>query len=158
MKAINELENGFPEDAEVPAESELETGLNFGELSKVLKGYLYYFNLAPGKAVPKIKLFVPTRYYGGNDPVLGRPLTGWMEANGRGSPCNGYPGMLESLAGHLTLDQGKGLQTYVSCLFKEGELDIATYLGAEAFHPGRLASTVGPWLTKSPTLRLEYWH
>ncbi|EMD88355.1 hypothetical protein COCC4DRAFT_44186 [Bipolaris maydis ATCC 48331] len=158
VKAVNGLGDDFPEDVEVPAGSELETSLDFGELSKVLKGYLYYFDIAPGKAVPEIKLFVPTRYYGGNDFVLGHALTQWMQANGRGSHCKSYLGMLESLAEHRRLDQGKGLQTYVSCLFKEGELDITTYLGAEAFHPGRLASSVRPWLTKSSTLRRGDWY
>jgi hypothetical protein len=46
--------------------------------------------------------------------------------------------MLESLTERRRLDEGKSLQTYVSCLFKKGELDITTYLGAEAFCPGVL--------------------
>ncbi|EOA85721.1 hypothetical protein ACJQWK_07740 [Exserohilum turcicum] len=153
VNVVNGLEDKFPEDAEVPAGSELETSLDFGELTQALKGYLYYFDIAPGKAVPEIKLFVPTRYYGRNDLVLGRALTRWMEANGRGSHCQRYLEMLERLAGHRRLDEGKGLQTYVSCLFKKGELDITTYLGAEAFHPGRLGSTGGGLLTKASTLR-----
>ncbi|RAQ99353.1 Aromatic prenyltransferase, DMATS type [Stemphylium lycopersici] len=153
VKVVNGLGDDFSEDAEVPAGSELETSLDFGELSKALKGYLYYFDIAPGNAVPEIKLFVPTRYYGRNDRALGRALTQWMEANGRGSHCQRYLDMLESLAGHRRLDEGKGLQTYVSCLFKKGELDITTYLGAEAFHPGRLTPIEGPRLTKSSTLR-----
>jgi DMATS type aromatic prenyltransferase len=152
VKVVNGVPDDFPEDAEVPAGSELETSGDFGELSKVLRGYLYYFDIAPGKPVPEIKLFVPTRYYGRDDLALGHALTRWMEANGRGSYCQSYLAMLESLAGHRRLDEGKGLQTYVSCLFKK-ELDITTYLGAEAFHPARLAPKGEPCLTKRSTLR-----
>lgn len=61
MKTINRLGDDFPEDAEAPAESDLETGLDFGEPSKAPKGYLYYFEIASGTAVPKINLFVPIR-------------------------------------------------------------------------------------------------
>ncbi|KAF5853718.1 hypothetical protein GGP41_006466 [Bipolaris sorokiniana] len=117
MKTINRLGDDFPEDAEAPAESDLETGLDFGEPSKAPKGYLYYFEIASGTAVPKINLFVPIRF-----------------------------------------DEGKGLQTYVSCLFMKGELDITTYLGTEAFYPGRFTSTVGPWLTKSSTQCCGDWY
>lgn len=143
-KVVSGLADDFPEDAEVPAGSELETSLDFGELSKVLKGYLYYFDIAPGNKVPEIKLFVPTRYYGLDDLALGHGITGWMEEHGRGSHCQKYLGMLESLAEHRQLDEGKGLQTYVSCLFKKGELEITTYLGPEAFHPDRFPRTEEP--------------
>ncbi|KAF2133643.1 dimethylallyl tryptophan synthase GliD1 [Dothidotthia symphoricarpi CBS 119687] len=155
VKTVNGLADDFPEDKEVPAGSELQTTCNFGELSKALKGYLYYFDIAPGKAVPEIKLFVPTRYYGRDDLALGSALTQWMEVNGRGAYCAKYLTMLESLAGHRRLDEGKGLQTYVSCLFKKGELDITTYLGAEAFHKGRLPCKREQ---KRGTLRRDEWY
>lgn len=61
-----------------------------------------------------------------------------MKERGRGEYCQSYLRMLESLADHRRLDQGKDMQTLVSCLFKDGELDITTYLGAEAFHSARL--------------------
>jgi hypothetical protein len=68
-------DHNFPDDAEVPAGSELETNVNLSELSKPLKGYLCYFDIAPGKAVPEIKIFVPTRCYGRDDYALGQSLT-----------------------------------------------------------------------------------
>jgi hypothetical protein len=61
--------------------------------------------------------------------------------------------MLESLAEHRRLDKGTSLQTYVSCLFKKAELDITTYLGAEAFCPGHFAAAGEPRSTKRSTLR-----
>jgi len=152
-KVVNGLRDDFPEDAEVPAGPDLETDLDFGDLSKALKGYLYYFDIAPGNAVPEIKLFVPTRYYGQDDLTLGRGLTGWMEANGRGSYCQRYLGMLESIAEQRQLNEGKGLQTYVSCLFKKGDLDITTYLGAEAFHSRRFAPNEEPRLVRRSVRR-----
>jgi hypothetical protein len=52
--------------------------------------------------------------------------------------------MLESLAEHRRLGEGKGLQTYASFLLKKGDLDVTTYLGAGAFHHGRLISRREP--------------
>ena len=142
IKAVTGLPRDFPEDAELPAAPQWDPSRvdKFGDLGKVLYGYLYYFDIAPGKTLPEIKIFIPVRYYARDDLSLARGITEWMEARGRGVYCQRYLRMLESLAEHRRLDDGNGLQTYVSCLFKNnGELDITTYLGAEAFHPGRLA-------------------
>lgn len=140
IKAVTGLPRDFPEDAEVPAASQWDfvRKEEFGELSKMLSGYLYYFDVAPANILPEIKFFIPVRYYAHDDLSLARGITGWMEAHGRGAFCRRYLRMLESLTEHRRLDDGNGLQTFVSCLFKKnGELDITTYLGAEAFHPGR---------------------
>lgn len=140
IKAVTGLPHDFPEDFEVPAAPQWDSARmeEFGELSKVLSGYLYYFDVAPANDLPEIKLFIPVRYYAHDDLSLAHGITKWMEAHGRGAFCRRYLRMLESLAEHRRLDDGNGLQTFVSCLFKNnGELDITTYLGAEAFHPGR---------------------
>ena len=146
IKAVTGLPRDFPEDAEVPAGPQWDSSRmeKFGELSKVLSGYLYYFDIAPANALPEIKIFVPVRYYARDDLSLARGIMGWMEARGRGAYCQRYLRMLESLSEHRSLDDGNGLQTFVSCLFKSnGELDITTYLGAEAFHPSRLRQGAG---------------
>ena len=142
IKAILGLPQDFPEDAEVPAAPQWDSSRmeKFGEMSKMLSGYLYYFDIAPGNTFPEIKIFIPTRYYAHDDLSLARGLTTWMEARGRGAYCERYLRMLETLTEHRRLADGNGIQTFVSCLFKNnGELDITTYLGAEAFHPARMA-------------------
>ncbi|KAF2017048.1 dimethylallyl tryptophan synthase GliD1 [Aaosphaeria arxii CBS 175.79] len=156
VNVTNGVPEDFPEDAEVPAGSELEVTCDFGDLTSVLRGYLYYFDIAPGKETPEVKIFVPTRYYGRDDLTLARSLTKWMEKNGRGAHCERYMSMLEGLAGHRDLKDGKGLQSYVSCLFKKGELDVTTYLGAEAFHEGRTAPKQTP--KRRGTLKRDEWY
>lgn len=141
IKAVTNLPSDFPEDAEVPAAPQWDFSrvASFGDLGKMLSGYLYYFDIAPGNTLPEIKFFIPVRYYSPDDLGQARGITRWMEARGRGSYCQRYQRMLESLTEHRRLEDGNGLQTFVSCLFKNNsELDITTYLGAEAFHLGRL--------------------
>jgi DMATS type aromatic prenyltransferase len=141
IKAVVGLPRDFSEDAELPAAPQWDSSrmAKFGDMSKLLSGYLYYFDIAPANALPEIKIFIPVRYYARDDLSLARGITGWMKARGRDAYCERYLRMLESLSEHRRLDDGNGLQTFVSCLFKKnGELDITTYLGAEAFHPGRL--------------------
>lgn len=141
IKAVTGLPQDAPEDVEVPDAPQWDSSRKekFGELAKMLSGFLYYFDIAPGNALPEIKIFIPTRYYAHNDLSHARGIIGWMEAHGRGAYCQRYLDMLESLTEHRRLEDGNGVQTFVSCLFKgSGELDITTYLGAEAFHPGRL--------------------
>ena len=106
----------------------------------MLSGFLYYFDIASAKALPEIKIFIPVRYYARDDPSLARGILGWMEARGRGAFNHRYMNMLRSLSEHRRLEDGNGLQTFISCLFKgNSELDITTYLSAKAFHPSRLA-------------------
>ncbi len=144
IAAVTGLESDFPEDSEVPCAPEYNPAAkeNFVELPILLSGYLYYFDIAPGAVVPDIKFYTPVRRYGRDDLSLAKATTAWMEANGRGAYCDRYLSMLQSLAEHRRLDDGKGLQTYVSCLLmKNGELDITSYIGPEAFDPARLRGT-----------------
>lgn len=142
IKAISGLPSDFLSDAEVPSAEQYDPSAasNFVELPILLSGYLYYFDIAPGASRPEIKFYTPVRRYGRDDLSLAKGIMGWMESKGRGEYCERYLNMLESLAEHRRLDEGQGLQTYVSCLFKKGgELDVTTYLAPEAFHPVRLA-------------------
>ena len=144
IAAVTGLEDDFPDDAEVPCAPEYDPAAkdNFIELPILLSGYLYYFDIAPGAVLPDIKFYTPVRRYGRDDLSLARGVTAWMEAHGRGEYCQRYMSMLESMAQHRRLDEGKGLQTYVSCLIKKNsELDITSYLGPEAFDPARLSGT-----------------
>ena len=142
VKAVTQLPSDFAEDAEVPAAPQWDSSAvaKFGDMGKTLSGFVYYFDIAPGKALPEVKIFIPTRYYSRDDASLSNGLTKWMEARGRGQYCERYLRMLDILSEHRRLSDSNGLQTFVACLFKSnGELDITTYLGAEAFHSGRMA-------------------
>lgn len=144
INTVTGLPPDFPEDAEVPAavapQYSPSAKDNFAQLPTLLVGNVYFFDVAPGKTLPEIKFYTPVRNYGRDDLALARGLTSWMEAHGRGSYCKRYLRMLESLAEHRSLDDGWGLQTFLSCQFKNnGELDITSYLAPEAFHPYRTA-------------------
>ncbi|KAK8050739.1 hypothetical protein PG994_012469 [Apiospora phragmitis] len=111
----------------------------FDELAKYLSGYVYHFDIAPNKPHPEIKVYVPTRHYGGTDATIGKNLARWMEERGRGAHAGRYRQALEELTPHPSAAGGKGVQTFVSCLFKsDGTLDITSYLAPQAFHKQRL--------------------
>ncbi|KAL2862204.1 aromatic prenyltransferase [Aspergillus lucknowensis] len=136
LLAVSGLPADFPDEQEVPCQEQYQPSAidNFVELPILLSGYLYYFDIAPGPAVPGIKVYTPVRRYGPDDRALADGIMGWMEAHGRGEYCQRYSKMLEDLTQHRKLEDGKGMQTYVSCLFKgNGELDITSYIGPEAF-------------------------
>ncbi|KAL4784748.1 aromatic prenyltransferase [Aspergillus varians] len=138
--AVSGLPADFPDAQEVPCPEQYNPSAvdNFVELPILLSGYLYYFDIAPGPAAPGIKLYTPVRRYGPDDRALADGIMQWMESHGRGEYCQQYSGMLEDLTQHRKLADGKGMQTYVSCLFKSsGELDITSYIGPEAFDASR---------------------
>ncbi|KAI0393716.1 dimethylallyl tryptophan synthase GliD1 [Xylariaceae sp. FL0594] len=139
--AVTGIGEDFPENEEVPCAAEYDPAAkdNFVELPILLSGYLYYFDIAPGAALPDVKFYSPVRRYGRDDLSLATATVEWMNAHGRAGYGERFLSMLHSLAQHRRLEEGKGIQTYVSCLIrKNGELDITTYLGPEAFDPARL--------------------
>ncbi|KAL3477607.1 aromatic prenyltransferase [Aspergillus californicus] len=129
IAAATGVASDFPED------SEIQPVLPESELPPLPPGFMYYFDIAPGPTNPDIKIYIPIRRYGGSDEVLVKALNEWMSTHGRSQYTEGFKALLESIAQHRGLDEGKGIQTFVSCLFKKsGELDITTYIGPEALH------------------------
>ncbi|KAF9728935.1 hypothetical protein PMIN06_010359 [Paraphaeosphaeria minitans] len=141
IHAVTSLPADFPENSDVPVEEQYHPRVN-GTIGEVpgQSGYLYYFDIRPGAKVPEIKFYTPVSRYGRDDHTLAKELTGWMKSRGRDAYCEGYLRMLENIAEHRRLDDGKGLQTYVSCMFKKNDvLDITSYISPQVFHPSRLA-------------------
>lgn len=144
----------YPEDQELQPEPwhAEEQARQFDELAKYLSGFVYHFDIAPNKPYPEIKVYVPTRHYGGTDAKIGANLVSWMEKRGRGAFGQRYLNALERLTPHENADAGKGTQTFVSCLFKSsGALDITSYLAPQAFHAKRQQSAT----TRRGTLRRD---
>jgi len=132
------LPDHYPEDAEVRAES--RTGEIWKEAEDLVDGYIYFLDIRPGTVpVPEIKFYLPVRRYGPDDLSIARNLMEWMAAHDRGTFCDKYLSMLESVAEHRGLGDGKGLHTYLSYQFnkKGGDPDIKSYFGPEAYHPAR---------------------
>ncbi|KAI0199299.1 dimethylallyl tryptophan synthase GliD1 [Astrocystis sublimbata] len=146
IAAITGIGDDFPENEEVPCAAEYNPAAkdNFVELPILLSGYLYYVDIAPGAAFPDVKLYSPVRRYGRDDWSLAQATVDWMNSHGRAGYGDRFLSMLQGLAPHRHLESGKGMQTYVSCLIKkDGELDITSYIGPEAFDPARLRAEEG---------------
>ncbi|KAL2849415.1 aromatic prenyltransferase [Aspergillus pseudodeflectus] len=139
--AVSGLPQNFPEEDETPftaAHYTTATRDNFGALPEILHSYVYYFDIAPGKKLPDIKFYTPVRGYGPNDRDLANSLIGWMAERGRGGYAKEYMSVLETLNAHRRLEDRKGAHIYISALIKkDGQLDVTSYLGAEAVDPLR---------------------
>ncbi|KAI1296450.1 dimethylallyl tryptophan synthase GliD1 [Xylaria venustula] len=142
IAATLELPANYSDDDEVPALTTYDplAKENFSEFPSLLSAYLYYFDIPSGADLPAIKIYIPVRRYGRNDLSIAHGVMSWMKARGRGAYCDQFLSVLENISQHRQLDTKTGLQAYVSCLFKkDGELDVTSYVGAEAFDPDRLA-------------------
>ncbi|KAI0435999.1 dimethylallyl tryptophan synthase GliD1 [Xylaria telfairii] len=134
--AVAGVPQDFPEDQELPSTSNDHTTWtkdNTGEVPGVIRCNVYYFDIAPGKSVPDIKVYIPVRDYSPKDYELAGQLIDWMKKRNRGAYASAYLDMLRYLNKYRRLEDSKGAHSYISCLIKEdGELDITSYLGAEA--------------------------
>ena len=137
IAAVTGPEKDFLEDAEVPCAPEYDPVAkdNFVELPILVSGYFYYFDIT--RAL-RSWISSSTRPYSATarkTRVWRRPLWSGCRGMGGASTTNGtYPCRRESLAQHRGLDEGKGLQTCVSCLFRKyGEMDVPSYSGTGGF-------------------------
>lgn len=139
------LPDDYPEAAEISINKQWarpEKDL-FIENESMVAGFVYFFDIAPGSnnAIPKMKFYNPVRKYGPDDRGIAENLMSWMKARGRGVYAAGYLRMLESVAEHRGLENGKGLHTYISYMFsKKGEPDVKSYICPEAYHPARFVA------------------
>ncbi|KAF7588675.1 hypothetical protein BBP40_005332 [Aspergillus hancockii] len=145
--ALTGLETDFPEDAEMSCvPKQYAPGNNaFVDLAT---GYLYYFDIAPGATLPDIKFYITLQRYGRDDLSSANGIMAWMEAHGWGAYGDRYLSVLRFVAHYRWLDERKGLQKCVNCLFKKnGELGITSYIAAEAFNPA--------WLRQGPVAEVK---
>ncbi|KAL9095873.1 MAG: hypothetical protein Q9165_001870 [Trypethelium subeluteriae] len=134
--AVLGLPSDFPDDQEIPLDDNVDNyWLSFATLRF---GFTFFFDIAPTSGTPDVKFYLPTRKWGADDLTIARNLTAWMRAHGRGAYADQYMGMLEKLAVHRGLENGKGLHAYISyqCVAR-GEPDIKSYIAPELFHKAR---------------------
>lgn len=145
--AVIGIPEDYPEDIDIPSKPWTPPAQEiFAEQPALLGGYVYYFDVAPGRSntISNVKFYIPVRQYGPDDATIARNLVEWMKGRDRGGYADGFLRTLESLAEHRELSQGKGLQTYIGCIFKgNGELEITSYFGPELYHAGRFTSGNG---------------
>lgn len=110
--AVLGLSDDYPEDAEISVES--IGGSAWPDFDALCKGFVYFFDIAPTSGKPEVKFYLTTRKYGADGLTIARNLMAWLHAHGRGAYADAYLGILEKLAEHRGLKNGKGLQAYIS--------------------------------------------
>ena len=100
-------------------------------------GVLYNFDIRPGVSSPEPKIYIPVRHYGHSDQHIAQGIAEFLRQHGEQQFVANYLTMLENVCVHRDLDSGCGLQTYISCTIKEGQLSLASYIGPEIYHPAR---------------------
>ncbi|ATY65187.1 dimethylallyl tryptophan synthase 1 [Cordyceps militaris] len=85
IAAVVNLGPDFPENAELPIATDFSPPVEDADNNKTLAlpGYGYYFDIAPNKKLPEVKLFIRTCVTGPDDYSLGSNLTEWMNTHGR---------------------------------------------------------------------------
>ena len=100
-------------------------------------GVLYNFDIRPGISSPEPKIYLPVRHYGRSDLHIAQGIAEFLRQRGQQQFVTNYLTMLESISVHRALDSDCGLQTYISCAIKEGQLLLASYIAPEIYHPAR---------------------
>jgi 4-O-dimethylallyl-L-tyrosine synthase len=98
-------------------------------------GVLFYFDVAPKSKLPDVKLYIPVRHYAPSDAVAANGLVQFLQAQGQGAFTSRYLEVLDSLATPDGMSKDKGVQTYITCAYKKGQLVITSYLNPQFYHP-----------------------
>ncbi|KAI9677128.1 MAG: hypothetical protein M1822_008237 [Bathelium mastoideum] len=138
--AVLGLPADYPEDAEIPVGSDADS--EWPDFAALCEGFIYFFDIARTSGTPDVKFYLTTRKYGADDLTIARNLTEWMSAHQRGNYAGAYMGMLERLAAHRGLENGKGMHAYISyqCSTDGEEPDIKSYISPELYHKARYAA------------------
>ena len=120
-------------DADFPIDKDLPT------LRHEHAGVLYNIDIKAGSVVPETKVYIPVGRYGRNDLSIVQGLRTYMEGKGRWQHGQAYLRALSAIGAHRALDDGTGLQTYISCTIKKGELAVTSYIAPEVYHRNQWA-------------------
>lgn len=131
------LPHDYPEDDKFPPAPPV--GKTWLDQEDLVECFVYFFDVAPRHgSKPDVKFYLPTRRYGPDDLTISQRMVVWMKSRGRGDYGDRYLKMMEAVAEHRGLKNGKGLHSYISYQFgKSGVPDIKSYLTPETYHPAR---------------------
>lgn len=119
------LEEDFPSSKELPDNGHPTSGL------------LYYFDIGVGKPISEPKLYIPVKHYGSNDRDIAHGLASFLKRRGQDQPFANYMRVLEHVCTHRSLEDGRGIQTYIACAVHNDGLAITSYLAPEVYHRQR---------------------
>ncbi|MCJ1445421.1 MAG: hypothetical protein MMC23_005926 [Stictis urceolatum] len=100
-------------------------------------GVLYNYDIKSGYLVPDPKIYIPVRHYGQSDEAIAQGLATYLAMKNRDTHVAGYMRMLKQLCAHRSLSEDKGLHTYISVGFKNGQLALTSYFSPEIYHDAR---------------------
>ncbi|KAL1872508.1 hypothetical protein Plec18167_006626 [Paecilomyces lecythidis] len=124
------LPPNFSDDQELPWKSHETSGV------------LYNFDIKIGNRQPETKVYIPVRHYSHNDRVIAEGLVEFLRRHrGHTQYDDNFLRTLEQLSSFRSLEDGCGLQTYISCSFKKNKLSLTSYLSPQIYHPRRWSQT-----------------
>lgn len=91
-------------------------------------GILYYFDIKQGKALPSVKIYLPVRHYGRDDLTIADGLKKYLDSHRRDGDAGRFLKALHGIVGPNTLQDSRGLQTYIGCSFVDEQLKLTSYL------------------------------
>ena len=100
-------------------------------------GILFHFDVQQGNEAPEPKVYIPVKHYGRDDLHTVQALSMFLERRGSARFAKRFIHTLEQISSYRSLESGRGLQTYISCAIKGGELMLTSYLSPEIYHKGR---------------------
>lgn len=134
-EAIADLWNLWKLVLDLPQKHSMNDPL--GRVSHETSGMLYNFDIQPHKTWPESKLYIPVKHYGKNDRKIAEGLTAFVREHGQIEQTRKFVRAIERLCSYRRLEDGRGMQTYISCGVKDGKLAITSYISPELNHAGR---------------------
>ncbi|MCJ1237846.1 hypothetical protein MMC14_005833 [Varicellaria rhodocarpa] len=123
---VTNLPEDFHDDHELP------------QIHHPTAGILYHFDVQPGNCFPEPKVYLPVKHYGHDDLHTANALSLFFQRRGADWLAKPFVRALESIASaYRSLEGSRGLQTYIGCAVRKGELVITSYLSPEIYHQGR---------------------
>jgi DMATS type aromatic prenyltransferase len=137
--AINDLPTSHPDDAPPPPLSASLAaadphGANTG-LKGTPRGLTFYFDIHPKYKLPHIKMQLDVTKHSPSDHLAADAVCGYLQRRGRGDTAQAYLNMLRGMVPATELRQfrdpsqtGQAVQAYFALAFKDGEIDITSYV------------------------------
>jgi DMATS type aromatic prenyltransferase len=118
-------------DQNISSDEELST------LNHLTAGVLYNYDVQNGNILPDTKVYIPVRHYAVSDLEIATGLGTFLRRQGNDTFFHSYMQMLRRVGFYRPLEGGCGLQTYIACGVKRGELSLTSYLSPEIYHAAR---------------------
>jgi DMATS type aromatic prenyltransferase len=147
LAAVTGLPLDYPDDSDWPINPRFEDLVrkSSAKVPLVYPACGFYFDIAPVRKYPNVKIQVPLYVYGQEEKELANGVAQWMREDGRGEFADRFLKVLLRLGDRGTAhgadatngpcangtheDLPRGLQSYLSVMFTDdGELEVTTYL------------------------------